>query len=84
MSRYEINIEEMVPYEHTVIIETAEDEDIDELCDKIEKELNKLHCSISDIYWMPKPPHTWKVVELIEDEGSPGEFEITGYDEVTE
>lgn len=84
MPRYELSIEEVVPYNHTVTIETEEGEDIDKLCDQIEKELNDLNCSISDIWCMPKPPYTWKVVEVIEDEGSPGEFEITDYDEVTE
>ena len=37
MPRYELSIEEVVPYNHTVTIETEEGEDIDKLCDMIEK-----------------------------------------------
>lgn len=81
MSKYKLDVCESIIKTHEVIIET--DEDIDDICDKIERE----HMlGILDIQYIDGVD----VVKIVEDADGMSEFEVEGisddesfYDEVT-
>ena len=81
MKRYKLEIRETLFYYHEVIIEVADDADIDDICSKFDKYADRF----DDVYYTADyADGKVNIIQVIED-GSPDcEVEITDYDEVTE
>lgn len=75
MKRYRLTIEETRTYIHEAIIETGED--IDKLCDNLEKELE-----VADDIWYSNYRDKMKIIDMSEDEAPVIDLSISDWDEV--